>query len=128
MSVLRPILAAILTIAFVGYGVTAAAPAHAHIDGDFHAVHAISVDTDHGGHHGGGPIDDDHGTEGGDLSGPDHKETGLHTHGAPQFTENDAVTVLMVAAFRMAAPLLEPSALRSSRRAAPPFKPPRSFL
>lgn len=128
MRVLRPILAAILTIAFVSYGVTAATPAHAHADGDFHAVHAISVDTHHVGHYGDVPSDDDHDTQGGDLSGADHKETGLHAHSAPHFNDVSGFSYLVAAVFSAAAQIAEPSILPPSRRAAPPFKPPRSFL
>lgn len=128
MRFLRPILAAILVIAFAQFGVAATAPPHAHAADGFHAVHVIAVDTHDRGHHGESPEHHDHGDEADDFSGAGHDETDLHAHGAPHFTEAVATIHLTAAIASDATRGALLSTLPASRRAAPPFKPPRLFL
>lgn len=128
MRFLRQVMAAILMVAFAGYGVTASAPAHAHAADEFHAVHVIAVDTHDRSHHTDGPEHDDHGPEAVDVSGADHDETDLHAHGAPHFNDADAPIFLIAADVADAALSSVLSTLPTLQRAAPPFKPPRSFL
>lgn len=128
MRFLRPILAAILVIAFAQYGVAATAPPHAHEADDFHAVHVIALDAHDRGHHGEDPEHHDHGDEADDFSGAGHDETDLHAHGAPHFTEAAATIHLTAAVVSDVTRSSLLSTLLASRRAAPPFKPPRLFL
>ena len=126
MRFLRPILAAILVVAFAQYGVAATAPPHAHEADDFNAVHVIALDAHDRGHHGEGH--EHHDDEPGGFSGVGHDETDLHAHCAPHFTEA-ASTILLTAAITSDATRASMlSTLPASRRAAPPFKPPRFFL
>ncbi len=127
MRFLRPILAAILVVAFAQYGVATTAP-HAHAADDFHAVHVIAVDTHDRGHHGEGLEHNDHDYEAGDYSGVGHDETDLHAHCAPHFTEAGATILLTAAIVSDATRSSLLSTLLASRRTAPPFKPPRLFL
>lgn len=128
MRFLRPILAAILVGGFALYGVAATAPPHAHGADDFHVVHVIAVDTHDRGHHGESSEHHDHGDEAGDFSGIGQDETDLHAHGAPHFTEAGATIHLTTAIVSDAMGCSSLSTLLASRRAAPPFKPPRLFL
>lgn len=128
MKLLRPILAVLLVFAFAAYGVTASAPAHAHAADDFHAVHVIALDAHDRSHHADNPEQSDHGTEAGDFSGSDHDDAELHAHCAPHFNEADAPVLLIAAEAVDAARPSALSALLPLQRAAPPFKPPRSFL
>lgn len=128
MRFLRSILAAILVVAFAQYGVAATAAPHAHAAADFHAAHVIALDTHDRGHHGDSPEHRDHGAEAGDFSGADHDETDLHAHCAPHFTEAGATILLTAVVVSDAARPSLLSTLPASRRAAPPFKPPRTSL
>lgn len=128
MRFLRPILAAILVIAFAQYGVAATAPPHAHEADDFHAVHVIAVDTHDRGHHGESPEHHDHGDEADDFAGVDHDETDLHAHCAPHFTEAASTILLTSVIVSDSTRSSSLSTLLASRRAPPPFKPPRLFL
>ncbi len=128
MRVLRPILTAILVIAFAQYGLAASAAPHAHAADDFHAVHVIALDTHDRGHHADRPEHHEDGAESGDLSGTGHEETGLHAHGAPHFNEADAPNLLIAAELSPAMRSSTLSTLPALRRAAPPFKPPRLSL
>ncbi|MFZ5619302.1 MAG: hypothetical protein ACOZAA_18470 [Pseudomonadota bacterium] len=124
---MRTILTAILAVAFVGYGMTANAPAHAHGAHEFHAVHAIAFDAHHDGHDELTAAMSDH-DDSDDFSGADHHETGLHSHSVSQFSEADAPSFAISLALASRTTLTYLDSLPAMRRAAPPFKPPRAVL
>jgi len=128
MKFVRTILTAILTVAFVGYGMTANAPAHAHGAHEFHAVHAIAFDALSHGHAELAAAMSNHDDDSDDFSGADHHETGLHSHSVSQFSHADFPSFLISLALAGPTTLTYLDSLPAMRRAAPPFKPPRSFL
>lgn len=127
MKFVRSILTAILAVAFVGYGMTANAPAHAHAAHDFHAVHAIAFDAHQGDHDDLTGSTGDH-DDSDDHRGADHHETGLHSHSVSQFNEAEPPSFAISLSLAGLTTLAHLDSLPAMRRAAPPFKPPRSVL
>lgn len=133
MSFVRRLVSLCLTLAFAGYGLVAAAPAHAHDHHDNHgyAVHVVAsdahhaADDDHGHSH--DEVVDDHAGLPGDGGAPaDHG--GFHVHAVPAFTTAGEPLAISEPLSATLMSWDERSAVRVSGLFAPLKKPPRTFL
>lgn len=135
MSFVRRLVRLCLTLAFAGYGLIAAAPAHAHGDNHGYTIYAVAWDADLVGNH---HADEDRGQ--GNHDATDHEGDVVGNVGGP--TDHGGLHVHAVAAFiTVSGPspvpqLISTSVVRWVERSAgdvfglfsPLKKPPRTFL
>ncbi len=140
MLAARRLISAVLTLALAHFGVVATAPAHAHEVDAPHGTHALELhhyafaEHDHADRHDQADRRADasgHGHDGADGAADtdgDGSHTVFHVHCCPHFAPADPAvkpSAPVASAARLTPP--DAAALRTVS-AAPPFRPPRSFL
>ncbi len=132
MSIVRRLLNLCLTLAFAGYGLIAAAPAHAHghTDNQSYAVHAVAlgadvIDDDHGDGH--DEVLDHHDELPGDDTAPAEHD-GVHVHAVASFTTVSGSSAIPELVSTPVLNRAEQSIVRVSGDFAPLKKPPRTLL
>jgi hypothetical protein len=125
----KRLFSACLALAFTGFGVVAAAPAHAHDaqGNDLSAIHMIALDDQHdhdavADHH-----NDDAGSQDDDANAPSHGPL-FHCHAAPAFSPVEGIVTAIPSAVETGTPRIPLTAVRITGGSMPPLRPPRTFL
>ena len=113
-----------LAIAVASYGVLVTTVAHAHDFAGFHQVHVLEDDHHHD--HNKVGNEKDHNEQ--EQNGPEHSETGFHSHSSPQIGPADSATLRTTFVTLGRAAWIDPARANPLHKDRPPFKPPRISL